>query len=212
MIDAILWDLDGTLADTVDDIAHAIGLTLAAHGLPPLGAERVRPFIGDGAPRLVDRCVRAAGGEPTHAHLGTFRDAYRAYPRVTAALFPGIREVLEWVPVPQAVVTNKPEDVSRALLAALEIDHFFGAVVGGDTLPVRKPDAEPLRHALRQLGATRGLMVGDGPQDVAAARNAGLPVVGVDWGIHAPVGADARVTTCVALRAELAARLGPRYR
>ncbi len=212
MIDAILWDLDGTLADTVDDIAHAIDLALAAHGLPRLGPDRVRPFIGDGAPRLVDRCVREAGGDPTAAHLESFREAYRAYPCVTAALFPGIREVLEWVPVPQAVVTNKPEDVSRALLAALHIDHHFGAVVGGDTLAARKPDAEPLRHALRQLGASAGLMVGDGPQDVSAARNAGLPVVGVDWGIHAPEGADARVATTTALRAELAARLGPRYR
>ncbi len=212
MIDAILWDLDGTLADTVDDIAHAIDLTLAAHDLPRLGPDRVRPFIGDGAPRLVDRCVRAAGGEPSAAHLATFRDAYRAHPCVTATLFPGIRAVLEWVPVPQAVVTNKPEDVSRALIAALRIDHHFGAVVGGDTLAARKPDAAPLRHALRQLGAVHGLMVGDGPQDVAAARNAGLPVLGVNWGIHAPEGADARVGTATALRAELAARLGPRYR
>ncbi len=209
---AILWDLDGTLVDTVDDIAHAVDITLRRSGLPVLGSSRVRRHVGDGAARLVDACVSEAGGTPTAAHYLLFRQVYREHPRVTAECFPGIRELLAWVPVPQAVVTNKPEDVTRALLDALDLTAYFGAIVGGDTLPTRKPSPEPLRLALRQLDAARGVMVGDGPQDVAAARAAGLPVVGVDWGIHAPAGADCRVSTVLGLREALAARLPAEYR
>ena len=209
---AILWDLDGTLVDTVDDIAHAVDLTLTDFGLPTLGSARVRRHVGDGAARLVDACVTEAGGLPSEAHYLRFREVYRAHPRVTAECFPGIRSLLDWVPVPQAVVTNKPEDVTRALLDALDLSHHFGAIVGGDTLPTRKPGPEPLRHALRQLGATTGVMVGDGPQDVRAAHAAGLPVVGVTWGIHAPEGADCHVSTVLGLREALAARLPVEYR
>lgn len=209
---ALLWDLDGTLVDTVSDIAHAVDIVLREVGLPPLGPARVRRHVGDGAARLVDACVRDAGGLPTEAHYLRFREVYRQHPRVTAECFPGIRELLRWVPVPQAVVTNKPEDVTRALLDALDLTAHFGAIVGGDTLPQRKPSPEPLRHAMRQLGAQRAVMVGDGPQDVAAGHALGLPVVGVAWGIHAPEGADWQVQTVSALRERLAALLGAEYR
>jgi phosphoglycolate phosphatase len=205
--EAILWDLDGTLADTADDIAWAVDRTLEAHGLRPLGTDRVRGFIGDGAAKLVDRSVRAAGAAPVAEHLTTFRRVYRERPCGTAALYAGMAEILASVCIPQAVVTNKPGDVTHALLRALEVHHLFAAVVAGDTLEVRKPDPAPVRHAMEELGVRTAVMVGDGPHDVGAARAAGVPCIGVDWGILSPEGADWRIAKVTEL-AEVLAGLG----
>lgn len=201
---AVLWDLDGTLADTAVDIALHVDEMLEASGLAPLGLERVRAYIGDGARSLVDRCVVAAGGAPTPAHVARFMAAYRARPRRQAGLYPGIEALLAAVVVPQAVVTNKPEAVSRALLAELGVLHRFGALIGGDTLPERKPHAAPLRRAMAELGVERAVMVGDGPHDVGGAHAAGLSCIGVTWGIAQPVGADHTVATVAELRVALA--------
>jgi phosphoglycolate phosphatase len=185
-VDAVLWDLDGTLADTADDIAWAVDRTLQAHGLSPLGTPTIRAFIGDGAAKLVDRAVQAAGATPTDAHLHTFRAVYRGRPCGTAVLYPGISDILRRVDVPQAVVTNKPGDVTLLLLDALRIRGHFAAVVAGDTLAVRKPDPAPLHHAMTQLGVRSAVMVGDGPHDIGGAEAAGLPSIAVHWGILSP--------------------------
>ncbi|MFZ5476587.1 MAG: HAD family hydrolase [Myxococcota bacterium] len=204
---AVLWDLDGTLVDSAGDIARAVDVMLARHGLRPLGEATVRRFIGEGARRLVDRCVAEAGGVPGEAHLGDFLAAYAAAPVVTTTVFDGLRAIVEDIRSPQAIVTNKPEALTRAVLAGLDLARHFPVVIGGDTLPVRKPDPAPIHEALRRLGATTAVFVGDGPPDVAAARAAGLACVGVEWGIHEPAGADVRVPDARTLRDALR-RLG----
>lgn len=212
MTQSVLWDLDGTLADTVDDIARTIDAMLAASGLPQLGSATVRAMVGGGAAKLVDLAVRAAGAEPTAAHLETFRALYRANPRGTATLYSGIAEILADVTVPQAVVTNKPADVSAALIGLFGIAERFGAIVGGDTLAYRKPDPQPVHFAMMQLGVRSAVLIGDSPQDVGAAAAAGIPSIGVTWGILQPTGATEIVTTRAELRQALARRGACRYR
>lgn len=209
---AVLWDLDGTLADTVDDIARTVDAMLVASDLPALGTQKVRAMVGGGAGKLVDLAVRAAGAEPTAAHLETFRALYRANPRGTAALYPGIAEILADVTVPQAVVTNKPADVSITLIGLLGIAQHFQSIGGGDTLPERKPSAQPIYFAMRQLGVSDAILIGDSPQDVGAANAAGIPIIGVTWGILQPTGATEIVHTRAELRQALARRGACRYR
>lgn len=211
-LEAVLWDLDGTLADTADDIARLIDATLVAFGLPSLGVDRVRQMVGGGAPKLVNLAVTAAGGEPGPAHLDHFRALYRVNPRGTAALYPGIRELLDAIRLPQAVVTNKPHDVSEALIQLLEIDSYFGTIVGGDTLPQRKPSPEPVLHAMEQIGVQRAVLIGDSPHDVGAAKAAGILSIGVTWGILQPEGADFIVHDVPQLQAVLARLDALRYR
>ena len=105
--------------------------------------------------------------------------------------------------VPQAIVTNKPVGISVALLQTLGIDVYFGCVLGGESLPRRKPDPMMLYAAMHTLNIQHAVMIGDGPHDVGAARAAGLPVIGVDWGIATPEGADVRVQTVAQLTALL---------
>ena len=202
----VLWDLDGTLVDSAGDIAGAIDRMLVATGRPALGEARVRTFIGDGARRLVDQCVAAVGGEASATDLAIFLAEYHAFPVVHTRMFDGIADVLAAVDAPQAVVTNKPEALTRIILDRLGLARHFGAIIGGDTLPTRKPDAAPVRVALQQLGVTTGLLIGDGPADVGAARAAGIPLLGVGWGIAHPLGTDRLFATPAALLAELRER------
>lgn len=206
MTRAALWDLDGTLVDSAGDIAAAVDRTLLRHGLPALGEATVRRFIGDGARKLVDRCVTEAGGTPEDGHLADFLDAYAAHlVDHTRVHPPELIGLLADLRTPMAVVTNKPEALTRGILDALDLARFFPVVIGGDTLPTRKPDPGMLLEALRRLGATEGVLVGDGPADVGAARAAGMPMLGVTWGIAVPVGADVLVDDVGALAEALAA-------
>lgn len=207
MTTAVLWDLDGTLVDSAGDIAAAVDRTLLQSGLSALGEATVRGFIGDGARKLVDRCVTAAGGTPTDDHLAQFLDAYRDHlVDHTRVHPPELIGLLAELRAPMAVVTNKPEALTRGILEALDLARFFPVVIGGDTLPTRKPDPAMLLEALRLLGALDGVLVGDGPADVGAARAARMPMIGVTWGIAVPVGADVLVDDVDALAGALAAR------
>ena len=201
---SVLWDLDGTLADTAADIAMTVDEVLVESGLCALGEARVRGFVGDGARLLIDRAVSAAGGIPGPEHVARFFAIYRARPRRVAALYPGIPELLRRITLPQAVVTNKSAGIARALLAELEVLDRFALVIGGDTLSVRKPDPAPLVEAMRQIGVATCVMIGDGRNDVGAAQGAGVPVVGVEWGIGRPDGADWLVRDVSELGAVLA--------
>lgn len=201
---AVVWDLDGTLIDSAGDIAAAMDRALAAFGLPPLGEARVRTFVGDGARALVQRCVEAVGGAFTEALHDRFLGEYRAHLVERTHVHPAaLRELLPRIVAPMAVVTNKPILHTREILDTLGLGPHFGAVLGGDSLPRRKPDPAPIQEAMRLLGVTGAVMVGDGPQDVVAGQSAGLPVIGVAWGIHAPSGADVLVQDVLELEIAL---------
>lgn len=182
----LLFDLDGTLADTGRDLAnsanHAVGRVA---GLPPRPVEEVVTFIGDGARTLVVRCLG-----PGHAHridetLALFLDHYDRHLLDTTVLYPGVRATLEALgAIPKAVLTNKPEGMSRRILDGLGIAAHFRAVVGGDTMPNKKPDPAGALSLCSGLGAapSEALLIGDSATDVRTGKAAGIRTVGVMGG------------------------------
>lgn len=187
---AVLFDLDGTLIDSLEDIAASVTYTRAALGLGPLPLEVVRRSIGDGLPKLLERTL-PTGADPI-ASAARFRCHYGAHCLERTYAYEGIPELLvalERAGCAMAVCTNKPAAFSARILEGLGLAHHFGAVIGGDSLPVKKPDPDVLREALRRLGAdpsNGAVMVGDGPADVRAAKAFGIPAIAVTFGIADP--------------------------
>ena len=185
-----IFDLDGTLVDSVPDIHAALNRLMAARALVPFTLAEVTGFIGDGVPTLLARAFAAHGTTPDPAAYGEFLADYEASAAVHTRPFDGIPAVLDTLQAKGwrlAVCTNKPEAAARLLLAALGLLDRFAAVGGGDSFPVRKPDPGHLLAVLRAAGgdAGRAVMIGDHHNDVAAAAGAGIPAVFVAWGYGA---------------------------
>jgi phosphoglycolate phosphatase len=185
----VCFDLDGTLVDSRADLADAVNHVLTDLGLPPMPIAVVQGFVGDGARKLVER---ALGPEAPTAlvddALARFLDHYGRHLLDATRPYPGIPPLLEALrarAVTLSVLTNKPEGMSRAILDGLGLGRPFVAVVGGDTLPRRKPDPAGVEHLLRLGGSTREemLLVGDSAVDVRTARAAGTAFCGVAWGL-----------------------------
>ena len=188
---AVVWDLDGTLVDSAADIAASLNRLLAEQDLPALGDDRIRDMIGEGVAVLIRRGLDAHGVTPEGKRLEQLVERFLViYSEVATAstrLFPGAREALQSLceaGLRQAICTNKPETITRQVLAGLGIADCFDVVIGGDTLPRNKPDPLPLRTALAGLGVTaeRALMVGDSAIDVQTAHAAGVSVAFVTFG------------------------------
>ena len=192
----LLFDLDGTLADTAPDLHHTMNVLLERHGRRTVPIERVRDMVGGGARKIMERGFAETGAPADEALLdqlfGEFIAHYGENLAVHSRLWPGMLAQLEALAARgahMAVCTNKVEHLSRKLLRELEIDHFFPVVIGGNTLAVRKPDPEHLREAVRQLGGSleHTVMVGDSAPDIDAANAAGLPSICVTFGYsHIP--------------------------
>jgi len=199
-VKAVMIDLDGTLLDTVKDLAVAVNLMLEKLGRSSLGEARVRTFVGKGIPNLVKRSLAGMpGGEPAaelfERALPLYLECYAGVNGKYTTLYPGVREGLDAMRsagFPLACVTNKPERFALPLLEQMRINDYFTVVVAGDTLPKKKPDPLPLTHACRQLGIVprEMLMIGDSLNDAQAARAAGCPVFCVPYGYNE--GADVR--------------------
>lgn len=188
-----LFDLDGTLADTLADIAASTNHVRSLFGLPTIPVAAVRPLVGDGARQLLARAL--AERTPTTADLDRalagYLDHHAGACTATVVPFPGVDAGLRRLALaahPLAVVTNKPERFARRIVDHLGWRALLPVVVGGDTLPVRKPDPEPLRHALRLLAVppTGATMVGDGEQDIRAGKACGLRTIGCLYGYRPP--------------------------
>lgn len=197
-IEAVLIDLDGTLVDSVPDLAAAVDAMLAQLGYPPRGEDNVRRWVGNGTENLIRRAIH---GGLEGSEEGRVPDdlVARAWPIYKAAyldnicvhsrLYPGVRESLEalqGLDLRLACVTNKLSEFARPLLADIGIGDYFQAVVGGEDIAHHKPAPDALLVAARRLGVPihRCLMVGDSFNDVGAARNAGCPVVCVPYGYN----------------------------
>lgn len=213
---AAIFDLDGTLVDSAPDLAAALNRVLAEAGLPSQPADAVAGMVGHGVGRLVERGFVAAGAPLDAAALARWVERFLVlYADDLATLtrpYPGVPEVLDALAAigwRLGVCTNKPTRLSVALLDALGLGPRFGAVVGGDATPERKPHPAPLRLTLERLGVTptAAVFIGDSETDVLTARAAGLPVALVPHGYTATpaaaLGADAVVADLSALPALL---------
>jgi phosphoglycolate phosphatase len=198
----VVLDLDGTLVDTKDDLAAAVNVALAALGLPPQNPRLLLGYVGNGARALLERALGTEHGARIEEGLDAFMPWYRAHLLDHAAVYAGLRAVLDTLAAEGAVfsvLTNKPEDMSASILRGLDLETLCPRLIGGDTLPVRKPDPAGLQRLIAAVGVAPGatLMVGDSAVDVATGRNAGITTCAVLWGFNGQVvrgaGADVEI-------------------
>lgn len=183
----LVFDLDGTLVDSKDDLAASVNYALAAAGLPTLPHTVIYSSIGNGASRLIQRSLPPGREAIFPSVLSAFLDHYGDHLLDTTVPYPGVRDGLDaWAGrYRMAVLTNKPVGLTRALLSGLGLDRHFGAVYGGDSFGSKKPHPEGLRRVMEACSATPPdtLMVGDSINDVLAGRTAGARTCGVTYGL-----------------------------
>lgn len=188
---ALVFDLDGTLVDTAPDLTLVLNWLLVREGRKPVAELSVRHMVGRGARHLILQGMTATGATPDEAELSRLTTDFIAYYGEHIAdasvAFAGVSETLEIFRaqgIAMGVCTNKPVGLSRQLLDALGLSPYFSVVLGGDSLSVRKPDPLHLLATLEAMGHKphSSVMVGDSISDVQAARDAGVPVVGVSFG------------------------------
>ena len=189
----VMFDLDGTLLDSVPDLAAAVDSMLQQLGLPLAGIDKVRNWVGNGARVLVERALLSQRqGVPVsgdnEAALALFMQAYADNHRFTQ-VYPGVLECLDWFTaqhIQLAVITNKPQRFVGPLLEEKGLAGYFRWVIAGDTLAQQKPDPVALLHVMREagVGAEDCLFVGDSRNDVLAARAAGVLCVAVSYGYN----------------------------
>jgi phosphoglycolate phosphatase len=194
---ALLLDFDGTLVDSAPDLAAALNRVLAETGRSALALDDIKAMVGDGVAKLVERGLAATGPLPHQTDLPAlverFLEIYGAASSLETRPYPGVLETLSALKTAGwrlAVCTNKATRLTVQILADLNMADLFEAVVGGDSLPVRKPHGGHLLGTLARLPEppATAVMVGDGINDLLSARDAGLPVVLVTYGY----GAEAR--------------------
>ena len=184
-----IFDLDGTLIDSKLDLALAVNATREKFGRGPLDHEQIYGYIGDGAPMLVRRALDHTEDDVLVAEaLKFFLAYYREHMLDNTVLYPGVREGIEQLAADGrvlTVLTNKPERFSKLILEGLGVAARFRLVYGGNTFERKKPDPIGIDAILRETGAAKeeSLVVGDSEIDVQTARNAGVRVVGVSYGL-----------------------------
>lgn len=203
-IDAVLFDLDGTLIDSVPDLAAAVDIMLESIGKPPAGEINVNHWVGNGAPALVKRALYDdSHGDVLHQQAfanelddqyyvqaySVFEEAYEQRLIQATGMYPGVESVLsrlQRAKIKVALITNKPRRFTVPLLNALKIDQYFSCVICGDDLPHKKPHPLPLETALKELqvDASNAVMVGDSISDVKSARLAHVKSVAVTYGYN----------------------------
>lgn len=188
MISAVLFDLDGTLADTAPDLALALNRLLAEEGLPPQPYERIRPIASHGARGLIKLGFNIDPDHPDFARLRErYLDIYAECYFVETRLFEGIAALLQSIAdrgLHWGIVTNKPARFTEPLIAALPFCPPPAVVVSGDTVGVAKPDPRPMYHAAELLGIAPEdcLYVGDAERDIEAGHKVGMTTVLADYG------------------------------
>ncbi len=187
----LAFDLDGTLTDSVPDIAAAVNRTLAARGLLALPNAEIAAMVGDGLQPLINRAFAAAGGVPDPQAGADYLADYESKVAVDTRLYPGVHAALDalradgWT---LAVCTNKPERAARLLLAALGVADKFAAIGGSDSFAAHKPDPRHLLGTIAAAGGTpnRALMVGDHTNDILAATGCNMQAIFAGWGYGRP--------------------------
>ena len=185
-IRALIFDLDGTLIDSEQDLINSTNAMLRELGRPQLPPQTVSSFIGHGAARLVARAMGSSASEAQISQaLQIFLHIYEAHKLDHTRAYPSVPEALEKLfPIPMAVLTNKPTAISESILQALNLAKYFRAIYGGDSFPAKKPDPQGAITILQAFGVppSAALLVGDSDVDVTTARNAGMRAAAVNYG------------------------------
>ena len=191
----IVFDLDGTLVDTAEDLVTTLNAILAAEGMAPMSMNSAIAMVGSGSRVLIESAFasegRALAPETLDRLLADFLAFYDAHIADASKPYPGVETALDrliadgWI---MAVCTNKFEAPARKLLRILGLDRYFAAITGQDTFPFRKPDPRHLTETIRLAGgdAGRAIMVGDSRTDIDTANAARIPVIAVTFG-YSPI-------------------------
>jgi len=183
---ALIFDLDGTLIDSKQDLIHSVNAMLRELGRGELAEETISGYIGHGAPQLVARALgEGCTEEERQRALDFFLRYYETHKMDTTCAYPGVAETLEKLAsMPMAVLTNKPVRISVRILAAMGLAKYFRAIYGGNSFETKKPDPLGARTILRELGTEprEALLIGDSEVDVQTARNAGMLAAAVNYG------------------------------
>jgi len=211
----IIFDLDGTLIDSAADLATAVNAMLADLGAEPLSVPEVRRMIGDGVAMLVARALAARQCERADAaeSARSFMRYYESDATSLTTAFPGVREALQALRdagIPLAVCTNKPARISAHILESVGIAGYFARVIGGDSLPFRKPDPRMLLTLVEAFATGPGssLLVGDSEVDAATAQAAGVPFVLMKHGYRRGAAEDIACVAALDDFAQLPALIG----
>lgn len=183
----LIFDLDGTLIDSKEDVAAALNQTLAERGLPTLAHETIYAHVGNGVYNLIEKAVAAAGGDDVAAALAHFMTTYDARLLERTHLYEGAAEVVaHFAGVAMALITNKSMRFTRPIVDGLGVAGWFDPILARDTLPTCKPHPGPLLHCIEAHGARpeRTWMVGDGATDIDAGHAAGVHTVGCLYGFR----------------------------
>ncbi|MEC9022137.1 MAG: phosphoglycolate phosphatase [Pseudomonadota bacterium] len=205
----VVFDLDGTLIDTLPDILAALNKIMVGEGLREIRAEEGKTFIGGGAYNLIEQAFSAIGIDPEDPKIETafqqFLINYEKDPTSRSRFYPGVQDFLRTLQlsgIKMGVCTNKPVGLTRKIISKMAIDHYFeDAILGGDSLDIRKPNPQHLVGVIELMGLRPNnvIMVGDSETDIKAARGAGVPIVVVDYGYtsipHDLLGADALISS-----------------
>lgn len=182
----LIFDLDGTLVNTLEDITASVNFTLSRLGRPPVPMDRVRQIVGDGIESLMARAL-GDRSEFLRDAVGMYKVHHSRNLVVRSRLYPGVRETLEhFQAIPLAVVSNKTIDFVRPLLEELGIAGFFRVILGADSGMPLKPEPDTLLHIMTTLGIGPGrtAMVGDGTTDMKAGKAAGVTTCAATWGFR----------------------------
>lgn len=182
-----LFDLDGTLVDSLEDLTDAVNATRAGFGKAPLSITAVRGLVGKGVRNLVQRALELESSDDIERALKLFVEFNTSHIADKSRLYPGAREALEMLSeggVRMAIISNKQEALSRLILETLGICRFFDTICGGDTYPEMKPSPLPLIEVMGRIGAAAGetVMIGDSINDIQAGKEAGIATIGCTWG------------------------------
>ncbi len=192
---AVIFDLDGTLIDSLPDLRATLNRSLARHGLAPLSADQVRPMVGDGSKKLLERGYAVYGKTPTEEDFDIYSADYQAHVTDETKPFDGIGAMLETLHksgFKLGVCSNKPHQAAERILDALHLKQFFPVLIGADQTQYRKPDPRHLGEVLKamQVAPRDAIMVGDHQNDLLTAKGLEVPAIFVTWGygrVDAPI-------------------------
>lgn len=181
----LIFDLDGTIVDSENDIASAVNYMRSLYGKPALDLSTVRSFIGSGVKLLVEQALDDLSANEQQAAALKLIEYYKRHLLDTTVIYPGMKQVIEQLQNrTKAVLSNKPEELSKKILKELNIGRHFAIIWGGDSLAKKKPDPEPILKIIEQLKFTKqdALMIGDGINDILAAKSAGIKCAAAGYG------------------------------